>query len=196
MTETIITNETLYEILRREKTREELQILEKTFFQDIQKYLYEKTNILKTQKEKSSIFSRETEKTSKQIDNVKRLLKEIYERREAKIIQMAIYTSRTNANIELTALLPEELEFYNTILNQLKNSRDLILNSLMNNQKPEPKSIKRDNNGLKPVRFTSYIPSFVDQDSNTYGPYEPEDIASLPERVSNLLIEQEKAKSL
>jgi len=196
MPETIITYETLYEILRREKTRQELQILEKTFFQDIQKYLYEKTNILQTQKEKSSIFSRETEKTSKQIDNVKRILKEIYERREAKIIQMAIYASRTNANIELTALLPEELEFYNTILNQLKNSRDLILNSLMNNQKPEPKSIKRDNNGLKPVRFTSYIPSFVDSNLNTYGPYEPEDIASLPKRISNLLIEQEKAKAL
>ena len=195
MPETIITYETLYEVLRREKTRQELQILEKTFFQDIQKYLQEKNNILESQKQKSSIFLKEVERTSKQIENVKRIIKEIHERRETKIIQMAIYASRTNAKIELNALLPEELNFYNQIRSQLETNQDIILN-LINNKKSEPKSIKIDNNELKLVRFTSYIPSFVDSNLNTYGPYEPEDIANLPLKISNLLIEKEKAKPL
>ena len=79
---------------------------------------------------------------------------------------------------------------------KLKESRDTILNSLINGKKIEPKPIKTNGNALKMVRFISYIPSFVDSDMNNYGPYEPEDIASLPERISNLLIEKEKAKAL
>jgi len=195
MPETIITYETLYEILRREKTRQELQKLEKTFLKDISKYLYEKNNILESQNQKSSIFAKETEKTQKQIENIKRILKELYERRETKIIQIALYASRTNSNIDLSALLPEELEFYNKIILEFKTARDNILNSIIENKKPEPKIIKRDDE-LKPIRFISYIPSFVDQDLNNYGPYEPEDIALLPEKISNLLIEKEKAKAI
>ncbi|MFH1209205.1 MAG: hypothetical protein V1663_00230 [archaeon] len=195
MPETIITYETLYEILRREKTRQELQQLEKTFLKDISKYLEEKNNFLQSQNQKSSIFAKESEKTQKQIENIKRILKELYERRETKIIQMAVYASRTNTNIDLNAILPEELEFYNKILLDFKTARDSILNTLIEDRKPEPKLIKRDEE-LKPVRFISYIPSFVDQDLNNYGPFEPEDIALLPEPISKLLIEKEKAKAI
>ena len=54
-TEVIITYDTLYEILRREKTRQELQDLNKTFFKDVTKYIEEKSSILNSQEQKTSL---------------------------------------------------------------------------------------------------------------------------------------------
>ena len=56
--EVIITYDTLYEILRREKYRPELQSLEPTFFKDVTKYIEEKKSILDSQQKKDSIFAK------------------------------------------------------------------------------------------------------------------------------------------
>ena len=58
MTEnTIITYETLYEILRREKSRPELQELDDSFYRNLVKYIEEKKAILESQRKKESIFT-------------------------------------------------------------------------------------------------------------------------------------------
>ena len=64
MAEEIITYEILYDILRRERSRQELQKLDINFFNDINKYIKEKKAILEDIKSKSSIFyKKEIEKT-------------------------------------------------------------------------------------------------------------------------------------
>ena len=63
MSEITITYETLYELLRREKFRQELQQLTPTFYQDTVNYIKEKQVILDSQKNKDSIFATESEKT-------------------------------------------------------------------------------------------------------------------------------------
>ena len=76
MADDIITYETLYEILRREKYNQELQTLDKEFFKNTTTYLNEKESILESQKQKSSIFSAtEINKTKKQIENIKKYRK-------------------------------------------------------------------------------------------------------------------------
>ena len=62
MTDVIITYETLYELLRREKSRKELQKLDPNFYQRVTNYLEEKNIILKSQKDTEII------KTEKQKD--------------------------------------------------------------------------------------------------------------------------------
>ena len=46
MVEVNITYETLFDLLRRERSRNELQELEETFYEDVKKYLEEKQNML------------------------------------------------------------------------------------------------------------------------------------------------------
>ena len=71
MSEVLITYENLYEVLRREKYRTELQKLDSTFYQDVIRYLNEKEAILASQSKKDSIFaSKELEKTQIQLKNV------------------------------------------------------------------------------------------------------------------------------
>ena len=106
--EVIITYETLFEILRREKFKEEIQKLPDNFIENTIKYLQEKQEILTSQQQKQSIFSSESTKTQKQLENTKKLLKELYEKRESKIIQLALIASRIKEEQDLSNILPSE----------------------------------------------------------------------------------------
>ncbi len=201
MGDSIITYESLYDALRRERSFTELQKLDPDFFKNVVKYLEEKESILGIQRKKSSGFSSELGKTQIQIENVRKLIKEIYENRERKIIQLAILSSKTEAgNVDLSSMLNEEKLFYNSLLEQFNRYRKGILHNLLNKQPPvieeSPKELKshisqQDNTRL--VRFTHPTPKFVGEDMNIYGPFEAEDIANLPEKVATLLIEKKRA---
>ena len=78
--EIVISYETLFELLRREKEREALQKLNDSFFEDVVNYINEKKKSL-AENESSSSFG-ERDKIDQQIRNIKKILKELYERRE------------------------------------------------------------------------------------------------------------------
>ena len=88
-----ITYETLFEILKREKETTDLQKLDHKFLNDFVDYLNEKMKLL--EKDDNLFSYEEKKKLEKQIDNARRLIKEIYERREKKIIDLALMKSRT-----------------------------------------------------------------------------------------------------
>ena len=72
MSEINISYETLFELLRREKTRDELQKLEDSFFTDVVNYLKEKEEFLQNQKKKQDLFAAdEIYKAEKQLENIK-----------------------------------------------------------------------------------------------------------------------------
>lgn len=204
MKEAVITYETLYEVLRLEKYRAELQKLDDSFFEKLTKYLEEKKAILLSSETKDSMFASQTViKTRKQIENIQKLIKELYEKRESKIIQMAMYASRMDAQpAEITALLKDEKDMYDSVVEQLNCFRSGVLYNLMNAKKPKitkPKSIKMDEmpqEGNKLVRFTQAVPQFVGEDMNVYGPFESEDIANLPIIISEILIKNNKVEEV
>ena len=102
----LITYEMLYEILREEKTKKEITRLDENFFENVIKYMSEKRNMLESQQKKSSIFTlSESVNTKKQLENVHRILKELYERRENKILQLALFRSRTNEIVDNSCML-------------------------------------------------------------------------------------------
>ena len=83
MEEITLTLETLYDILRNEKKREDLQKLSDTFFMDVIAYLREKKAFLDTSSNGSNPFaSGEKDKLEYELRSIKRILKEIYEKRE------------------------------------------------------------------------------------------------------------------
>ena len=191
MTGTNLNYEAIYDILRRERSRQELQKLDQTFYNEVSSYIKDKEDVLESQKQKSSIFAqKEIEKTEKQLENVKKIIKELYEKRELKIIQLAISFARARNMQETPELLPEEKIMFNNVVKILKDSRENSLNEVLHNK---PKVIKTVQE-TKLVRFIQAVPKFVTEDLKEYGPFEEEYIASLPNKVADLLIKNEKVE--
>lgn len=202
--EVVITYETLFELLQREKERADLQKLEPTFFSDTIAYIKDKKKIVEA-KSDSPFAQEERKKTEKQLDNIYKLIKEIYERREKKIINLALDKSRTKSSlIDTTALLKEERVVFEALTNLLDTYRDAILYSVLNEKMPFMQSIqdkpKEDfrsalelKKHTKLVRFTSHVPKFVGPELEEYGPFEEEDIANLPAEVADVLISKGRA---
>ena len=201
--DSIITYERLYELLRLEKYHPELQPVDKDFFEKTVQYISEKRATLSTHEHKDSIFAAQSiQKTRKQLENIQKILSELYERRESKILQLAIFCSRTQAPIQnQDKMLPEEKILYTSLVETLNIHRTQILKTLLEGKKPaipETKDIKNEaaSPEQKHVRFIQDVPQFVGEDMNLYGPYKPEDTAVLPAKVTDVLIKNKRAEHL
>ena len=191
MEETNLTYESLYEILRRERTRQELQKLNNNFYNEVNNYIKDKINALESQKQKSSIFAqKEIEKTEKQLDNAKKIIKEIYEKRESKIVQLTLSFSKTKEVQEINELLPQEKIIFDKMINILKENRENVLNIMLNDK---PKGIKTEPE-TKLIRFIQAVPKFVGNDDKEYGPFEEEYIGLLSAKVAEILINNKRAE--
>lgn len=197
-----ITFEILYEILRKEKFRPELQKLDQKFFENLIRYLQEKQAILESQKGKDSIFSQEIERTQAEIINIRKMIKELYEKRELKIIQLATLSTKTTQTPDLTPMLKEEQILFKNIKEQLTKQREDILNNILETKIPKirtekPKDIKSEKQlTTKLIRFTHSIPKFVAEDLNNYGPFIEEDVANLPIKTAQVLITNKRAEEI
>src|SRR3989344_6368336 len=152
--ENALTYEILYDILRREKSRPELQKLDETFFESVKGYFRERLTLLESQRQKSSIFAqKETEKTQKQIDNIQKLINELYEKREIKIVNLALSASKTS-NIYEDNLLKEERQLFENLVATLRDFKKNLVNNIF--EKEQPKAITSDETKL--VRFIQSVP--------------------------------------
>jgi len=214
-----ITYETLFELMRREKMREELQDLPPDFFDDILEYLVEKQKIFDEAKHKTDIFSsQEREKTFSQIKNVHKILRELYERREFKIVLMAINKARTGSRIINTAhMLKEEILLFERMVSELSIFRTGLLENLLAMQRPsliehelktaiqempepsqEPpkEEPKQELPTTKKVKILEDIPKFIGPELESYGPYTKEQILDMPQEIAKLLVNKGSAVEL
>ena len=207
-----ITYETLFELLRIEKNRDDLQELHPPFFDDVLQYLREKQQIFDESLVKEDLFSAtEREKISTELNNIKKILKELYERREKKILNMALNKSRTKSNIiDTSKLLREESQFFEEIVGTLDRFRGGILTNMIDLRQPfieEPKVEKEEQHpaeeqkegvqkDAKLVRFVHPIPKFIGKELEAYGPFEEEDMATLPNEIADVLIGKGRAEEV
>jgi len=184
-----INYELLYDLLRREKISPELQKLESTFWADLQEYLTILHNHIKEQTSKPSVFStQESQRTEKQLENIHRIIREFYEKREAKILTLALSSSRTKAKYDTTHLLEEEKKLFSSVKELLDQSRATIF------QPEKPKEIKIDT--VKQVKFLNPTPQFLGTDLKQYGPFEQAQSATLPEEIAILLIKNNRVEEI
>jgi len=134
-----ITYETLYELLRREKNRGDIQELDADFIDSVKSYLVEKRSMLYKNKDQQMLFSEEEQKkTLQQITNIIIILREIYDRREKKIINLAINKSKTDSDIiDTSKLLGEEVEMYSMFVDALNLYRSKILHNMIDENMAE-----------------------------------------------------------
>jgi DNA replication factor GINS len=176
-----ITYETLFDLLRREKGREGIQKLPDNFYQDVVAYIAEKKNIGDEQRDT-------------QLVNIRRILRELYDRREKKILAMAVDKARTgSAIVSLSGLLPEERRLFDDISKELIQHRKEIIEKLQEGVLP---THEHEEKGEKSslVRFKEAVPKFVGKNLETYGPFNPEDMATLPKDIVDILVDKQKAE--
>ena len=202
-----ITYETLFEILKREKDMADLQKLDPNFFNDFIEYLNEKKKLL--DKDDTLFSYDEKKKVEKQIDNSRRLIKEIYERRERKTINIALIKSRAKSSvIDTSTFLVNEKKFFDEIVKVFddyrKNNIDNIIRGIpVSEAKLENKEIESNvktevnkQSITKLVRFLYSVPKFVGQELEEYGPFEEEDIANLPSEIADVLLGKGKVEEI
>ena len=204
--EDIITYESLYEIVRNEKTNDSLQPISEKLTNQLVSYLKTKIQVYKEAKENKQ---QDVEKIRTQVLSVRRLIKNLYELRERKIINLAISKSRTKSSLdEEKNLLNYERNMMDENMAILDKFRTDVLLNLINAKTPYKESSnesketeishktqenKEENNAdekieLNMVRFLIEVPKFLGKQSEIYGPFKPGDIANLDKDIVNILL--------
>lgn len=169
----------LYEMWKKEKDNVEIQRLPKNFYAKIAAYI-------KKMKEENRMLDKKTTKAKlldSEFENVKIIVGELLQRRYKKFLEKAL----TRETVARDALTEEEKKLYGEVLPLPEAyqafSKDILRGHLSNIEKDAKQT-------MMVLRFVQKIPALVGSDMKTYGPFEPEDIATLPPENSRILIKQ------
>jgi len=180
----MITYNDIYEAARKERYSEQLQKLNKNFISDVAEYLKEKREI--TLKE-DDVFSDVILKTKKQLENAITLFKELMLRRRKKILNLVLIAAETGiSKQDFDNMFIIEKELFEELMKCIDFS-DKKLNESLNGKKEE----KQEN---KLVVFKTDVKEFVDLSGEKMGPFEKGQIANIPRKIVNILIEDRKVE--
>jgi DNA replication initiation complex subunit (GINS family) len=191
-------------MLRNEKKKEELQTLEASFYMDVATYVREKKGLLDVKRENEDIFAgSDRSKLDYELRSIQRILKELYEKREKKIIDIALNKSRTGSDIiNTSSMLREEKGFYEAVLLSLDQFRQGILFNMYKGDLPEVikggKSrinLKVEDKPIAPVvvkPIVKEIPKVVEESENESNE-EPENL-KIPTEPKKSISESPKEK--
>ncbi len=217
--EIVITYETLFDILRKEKGREELQQLPESFYHQVVSYLKGK----KEEVDAAGGFAApKAQRAAIQYRNIEKILRELYERRERKIIEMALNRARTEKNlINTSLLLPEERTFFEESAALFERFRKDLLLTVTSGMLPagavppeqtspaeqaaRPATPQASETRAKPtpgddgpcrVRFRVDVPRFLGLKGEVHGPFNAGDEAELPGKIAAILVKKGRADTV
>ena len=141
-------------------------------------------------------------------ENLIKTARDIFDRREQKILTKAMRHARTSDN-DKDALTEEENALFEKLSETLKKSRQDF--ELLLSGEGKPKSIKRMQNiddipsingekgedlNIVMVRTLKKVPKFVSGDLKEYGPFEANDIVKLPRKEADLLSDRNLVETI
>lgn len=174
MPEEPITFEFIRKIQREEQREPKLSKLPEDFYQKAKNYLEQKRKLYEKKGDKDIAL---------EVRNAERLLEDIFNRRETKIITHAIITARTD--IPPPNLLSQEKEIFEAMVEMIRKQRERVLNTLLKKSKEEK---------LEEVVFMEDVPEFIGADMKSYGPFKKGEKAKIPRENAMLLIDAKKAR--
>jgi DNA replication factor GINS len=130
-------------------------------------------------KQKKQMSLRDERKMFLEMKQIERLVEDIFNRRERKILNAAIISARTNIPPE--NLTGDEMAFFELVVAAAKKRRDDSLRQVIVSEKKEEAEL---------IVFKEDVPAFVGSDMKTYGPFKKGDIAKLPDENMRILVEQ------
>jgi len=170
MTEDTITFELIRKIQREEQRTQKLSKLPENFYENVKAYMNTKNNMT-------------NRKVVLEVKNIERLVEDIFNRRERKVMNLAIISARTNIPPENQT--DEEKFFFDQILAVVKERRAKMLTIAVEKEKV-PATEKANL-----VVFKREIPAFIGSDLKNYGPFKKGDITKLPDENKKIMLEQE-----
>ncbi|MEK6923525.1 MAG: hypothetical protein AABW84_02430 [Nanoarchaeota archaeon] len=178
--------EDILELLHSEKYSSDLQQLKKEYLAKVQQYLDAKKALLDIATNKDMRF-----KLQMEIENAERAIKDLYSKREQKIINRAIYAARSDFRLkDTTNMLPKEEIIYNQLIELLISSQKNFYSTIEQSLDSQPKPLKAPHRTLK---FREAVPELLDLRENKHGPFQANDTAELPEELVKILVAQNKA---
>jgi DNA replication factor GINS len=169
----------LYDAWTKERETTEIQALPKDFYVKLAGYM-------KKMKEESRMLDEKTVRAKllrRESDNIKKMVKELIQLRSEKALEKTIagkIVAKEALTYEEEKLLGEvspSLESYQTLLKDISSGRS-------------PRIEVKETSKTMILRFTQEIPAIIGADMKTYGPFRPEDIASLPIENARILVKQ------
>lgn len=164
----VISFEYLRKILNEEKKSQNLTKIPDDFYETVRMYIEGKKKLAKEKKDEI------------ELRNIERIVENIFNLRERKIINFAIMAAR--AGVQPSNLTSEEKQFFQKVFETLKERR-VILDKIKSALEGE---VKKEVEIL--VVFKQDFPAFVGIDGQTYGPFKKGDIAKLPEENRKILV--------
>ncbi len=197
-TEINLTFETLFEILRIEKSKGDLQELPLNFIDDLRMYLTEKLSIATSEQLNPS----EKQLAERQFKQALRIVEELLVVRQRKLLELArIKALSAIPELTMPYLLEGEQELLKSVVEQLRASKKKLYAKIFPDLEKAPsvktaKQVKKrqQTGGLKRIIFLTAVPRFVGTELETYGPFFKGQQAELPEKIAEVLIRRGRAR--
>ena len=136
--------------------------------------------------------------------NARKILEDIHDRREKKIINYALAIARNNEKLDVPEMTPEEHLLLEKLVETLKKYRGNIDNTSPSEAKEVPETevvsaeekedLEDSETKLVQVKLLEELPQIVGADMEEYGPYSEGEVAEIPEENAKILIENKKAE--
>src|SRR5437867_1041964 len=161
MVDETITFEMIRKIQMEEQTSPKLARLPENFFEKVNSYINQKKKISSNKGDM---------KLTLELKNIERLVEDIYNRRERKILNQVIISARTDMSPE--NLIAEEKEYFERVLNEVKNRREDYIKKILGDKADQIDTV---------ISFHEDTLEVVALDERLYCPHKKRDIATLPE---------------
>ena len=175
---TEITFDDLRKIQRQERESSMPSQIPPDFYPSIEKALHEMQAKLKQD------FSLEQ---GREYENTLKILRDIYERREEKILLMALRASRTGATPPKMA--ENEKELFSSVLSLL-NDQKKVLEYLLSTRAPNGPQVQGD----RKLKILADVPRFIGVDAREYGPFKEGENVTLPGSEADAMLKQKIAE--
>jgi len=168
----------LYEAWRQEKASHELQPLPKDFYVKLSEYLKkirEESRMLDEKTTRARLLMREAE-------NVREMVQKLVMLRHTKTVEAV----SAGESVHLDGLTREEERLVKDVAPSFE-SFQALLKEIIGGRLQQVSPEKPDKRVL---RFLKEIPAIIGADMKTYGPFQPQDVASLPAENAKILTKQ------
>ena len=151
-----ISYEYLFDLLRREKTREDLQSIDKDFYKNIFFNLNKREKIIQEKQSQTSLITNiDFEKEKIEVKNIRKIAQDIMDRRQKKIILLGLTRARIPGTIINNDLFTErEEEFFNKCVELFRNFKYEVESSVVKDYDSHQSKDIED----KPVEIPKQIP--------------------------------------
>lgn len=175
----------LYELLRKEKYSEVLQVLPKNFVSEVSEYLNDRRD--QSLKE-DDLFADNVIKSKKQLENSIALFRELMRIRKKKILNLVFVATETGMmKRDYENMLSSEKEVFDSLVKAFEEGDKQIARTLHN------KGAKREIDTKKMIIFNQTVEQFVDMTGKAVGPFNSGDLVNLDSQVSGILVSSGKA---